>query len=144
MRTNFLSKRIVHLQLLSIATSMLMGAVLFGYAMAHAEPRPPQPPWPQPVLKVYGFDSDYLRAPWNRVSLFEERAELAESWSGYSLVREGFVTSPVVIPFEVEDERPSFAIGTGAVRFWVATSWSTASKTSGALGRGVGCGCWSW
>jgi len=99
-------------------------------------PRPPQPPWPQATLRSFGFDSAYWNVPWSEAALYEEHATLAESWSGFSLTRDGFVTAPVVIPFETDDQRPAFAAGGGAVRFWMATSWSTASKESGGSGPG--------
>lgn len=101
-----------------------------------AAPRQPQPPWPEATLRIYSFDSPYWLVPWNELALYEEQAGLKEGWSGYSLVRDGFVTTPVVIPFEPDAKRPSFATGTGAVRFWISTSWSTASKETGGSGPG--------
>jgi hypothetical protein len=96
----------------------------------------PQPPWPQATLRIFGFDSAYWKVPWSDVALYEEQAALAESWSGYALVRDGFVAAPVVIPFAPDEKRPSFAVGTGAVRFWLSTSWSTASEKSEGKGPG--------
>lgn len=117
----------------------MLGFLIVGVCLqstAFAAPRPPQPPWPEATLRTYSFDSSYWLAPWNEVALYEEQAGLNESWSGYSLVRDGFVTTPVVIPLEPDAKPPSFAVGTGAVRFWISPSWSTASKESGDSGPG--------
>ena len=101
-----------------------------------AAPRPPQPPWPQETLKIFGFDSAYANVPWRNLAVNEEEAAGTESWSGYALNREGFITAPVVIPLRVSEQELNLAPASGAVRFWFAPNWSTASKTSRGKGPG--------
>lgn len=113
--------------------------VLAAFTIHHlsiAAPRLPQPPWPQPALRIYGFDAAYWQAPWSATALYEAEGTFAESWTGYSLVRDGFGLTPVVVPVEADGQRPTFALGTGAVRFWISTSWSTAGKESEGTGPG--------
>ena len=101
----------------------------------HARPRPPQPPWPEPTLRIYGFDAAYQRGPWKDIAINEEDS-VAESWSGYSLVREGVVVSPVVIPVDVESKRPNYKLDSGAIRFWFAPNWTSSNSKEGGRGPG--------
>ena len=55
---------------------------------------------------------------------------LAESWSGYALVRAGAKLKPFVVP-AVADGRANLATGSGAVRLWFKPYWSSASLPNG-------------
>ena len=109
-------------------TTGIITILLFVSSSAFSKPRPPQPPWPEATLRIYGFDSAVLPGPWKDVPINEE-SSVADSWSGQALVREGFVAlSPVVIPVDVESKRPNFKMDGGAIRFWIAPNWSTADE----------------
>jgi len=112
-------------------------AVVSVIAKSSAAPRPPQPPWPEATLRIYGFDSAYQRGPWKMDAAINEETSVVDSWSGQALVREGFSSlSPVVIPVDVESKRPNYKLDGGAVRFWIAPNWSTASEKLGGKGPG--------
>jgi len=64
---------------ISAMVALVMVFAIFDPIMIFAAPRPPQPPWPQATLRIYGFDAEYWRMPWNQVALYEDPAELAES-----------------------------------------------------------------
>ena len=101
-----------------------------------AAPRAPQPPWPQATLKIFGFDSQYGKAPWRNVAINEEESTLVESWSGYALERSGLFLSPVVIPVRVSDQELNIVPACGAIRFWFAPNWSTANEQGAGKGPG--------
>jgi hypothetical protein len=105
---------------------------------AVAEPRAPYPPWPQEKLATFGWDSAYWPLPVAvPIAIGEDSALLAESWSGYALVRDNLSTAgPVVIPVAGTGKAPNVASGYGAIRFWISSSWSTASEKSGGQGPG--------
>ena len=111
-------------------------AALFTYEIANAAPRLPQPPWPQQTVRIYGFDAAYWWVPWNDIAVNEDLSTLAESWSGYALLRDGFVAAPVWIPVARSEQERNVAVPYGAVRFWLAPSYSTASEKSGGTGPG--------
>ncbi len=113
-----------------------LGILFAALFTSLAAPRPPQPPWPQATLRIYGFDSAYAKVPWRHLAINEDEAIRPESWSGYSLSREGFISSPVVIPVRASKAELNVAPARGAIRFWVAFNWSTASKASGGTGPG--------
>jgi hypothetical protein len=113
-------------------------AVLLLHSNMHSgmsAPRPPQPPWPEPALRIYGFDSGAAPVPWRDAALNESEA-YTESWSGYALVRDAFAVAPVVIPLEPQAKRPNFNPTAGAIRFWLSPNWSTADKATGGTGPG--------
>ena len=103
---------------------------------ALAKPRPPQPPWPQATLKIFGFDSYYGQAPWRDVAINEEESTLVESWSGYALERSGLFVSPIVIPVRISETELNVMPACGSIRFWLAPNWSTANEKSGGAGPG--------
>lgn len=115
--------------------NLLVGLLWLVARSAWAAPRTPQPPWPEPALAIYGFDSALARVPWRNVALNEEES-LVESWSGYALVREGFVATPVIIPLETDSKRSNYKADAGAIRFWIAPCWTTASEKSEGKGPG--------
>lgn len=100
-------------------------------SFALAKPRPPQPPWPQATLKIFGFDSPYQKVPWRNVAINEEESTLVESWSGFALERNGLFLSPIIIPVRVSDKEVNLAPASGSVRFWLAPNWTSASEKSG-------------
>ena len=102
-----------------------------------AGPRAPQPPWPQASLNTFGWDNPYSKVPLRKIALNEDAASYQESWSGYALVRDSLTTlSPVIIPAAGAETRPNVAIGCGAVRFWLAPNWNSASAQGDAKGPG--------
>lgn len=97
--------------LLQTATAV---CCLFTAAIADAKPRPLSPPWPSFGLLTYeGFNQPYGFATNQTI----DTAIWAESWSGYSLNRQGTTVTPWAVPmvvsnsFRVEPER-------GAIRLW--------------------------
>lgn len=114
-----------------LITLLLLGRPIVSWS----RPRPPQPPWPELTLRIYGFDSGYQPAPWRDVAL-NEADSLRESWSGFALAREGFVTQPVVIPADWNVERPRSSADPVAIRFWLAPNWTTAADVSPGSGPG--------
>ncbi len=115
---------------------LVLLAALLGLSTANAAPRTPQPPWPQSTLKIFGFDAAYWRGPWSNVAVNEDPATLVDSWSGYSLLRDGFYSTPVLIPVGDAKTTRNVAVPYGAIRFWVAPNWSTADEKTGGKGPG--------
>ncbi len=115
---------------------LVAAAFLYFVFPALAKPRPPQPPWPQATLKIFGFDSPYQKVPWRNVAINEEESTLVESWSGFALERSGLFLSPIIIPVRVSDKEVNLAPASGSIRFWLAPNWSTASENS--VGKGPG------
>lgn len=114
----------------------IVAACLIFPAPSFSKSRPPQPPWPEATLRIYGFDSMYQRGPWKDIAINEE-SSVVDGWSGHALVREGFVAfSPVVIPVDVESKRPNYKLDGGAIRFWIAANWSSANEKLGGKGPG--------
>ena len=128
-RIKEMTPRILVFVLLTIAAMLLPPTV-------SSAPRPPQPPWPQPTLRAYGFDSAYYNVPWDGVAINEDLATLVESFSGYALVREGWLAAPVVIPAASERKKPNVAPSYGSVRFWISPNWSSAGEKFGGNGPG--------
>jgi len=113
-----------------------MWFILFATFTAGASPRPPQPPWPESTLRIWRFDEPYLAS-------FQTKKEAAvvvdgsvwvESWSGYSLNRQGRVVKPISLPMATTN-RWNIAPDVGAVRFWFKPNWSSANTL---LGKGPG------
>lgn len=87
---------------------------LLTAAIAEAKPRPLSPPWPSFGLLTYeGFNQPYGFATNQTIA----SGVWQESWSGYSLNRQGTTVTPWAVPmvisnsFRVEPER-------GAIRLW--------------------------
>lgn len=103
---------------------------------ANAAPRVPYPPWPQTTLSIYSWDGVSLgntRAP---VAIGEQGATFADSWSGYSLIRDGVSMLPVTIPVVGDSGKTETASNTGAIRFWYSPNWTSTSKELGGTGPG--------
>ncbi len=117
---------------------LLLVAALFLLVVlpVTGNPRPPQPPWPQSTIKIFGFDSPYWKVPWRAVAINEEESTLVESWSGFALERSGLFLSPIVIPVRVSDKEVNLAPASGSIRFWLAPNWSTASEKASGQGPG--------
>ena len=112
-------------------TTLIVCAGLALVTSVVAEPRGTLPPWPEQTLGIWSFDQWYppLRSP--RAAIGIENAQLAESWSGYSLTRDLLALSPVAIPVtEPYSGKRNFTTAQGTVRFWFCPNWSSASKES--------------
>ena len=83
-----------------------------------ATPRPPNPPWPQATLSIYGFDAAHWGGPHGTVAMGETTATLSDSWSGYTLNRDGLSLLPVTIPAVGVSGKTEVAPSHGALRFW--------------------------
>jgi hypothetical protein len=107
-----------------IYVSLFLASVivfLWGVTTASAKPRPLSPPWPSfGLLMREGFDQPYGFATNQTI----DPAVWLESWSGYSLNRQGTAVTPWAVPmvvsnsFRVEPER-------GAIRFWYRPDFSS-------------------
>lgn len=115
---------------------LVLLATLLSLSTVSGAPRTPQPPWPQATLKIFGFDADYWRGPWNNIAVNEDASTLVDSWSGYSLLRDGFYSTPVLIPVGADKTTRNVAVPYGAIRFWVAPNWSSANEKAGGKGPG--------
>jgi hypothetical protein len=119
----------------------LNGTIFAGFVLcisnALADPRMPLPPWPQKTSAIYSFDYAYWKAPIRAVAIGEDAATLAESWSGYALVRDTLTTTaPVAIPVVSPDTKPDVSSSFGAVRFWLSVNWTTATEKADGQGPG--------
>lgn len=98
-----------------IPLSLLLAALLFPWATTStAKPRPLAPPWPEfGLIHREGFDQPY-KFPTNQTI---DAAIWTESWTGWSMHRQGTTVAPWMVPmvvsnsFRVEPEH-------GAIRFW--------------------------
>lgn len=106
-------------------------SILFGFIVsAHARPRSPQPPFPEPILKRWTFDdtnSAALRADGVLAS-----ARLIESWSGYAVHLDPNAGAVVTSPVTAGDGRPVLLPGRSSIRFWHRPGWTS----TGAGGSG--------
>lgn len=120
-----------------LTCAILVAGLVLCSASVLAAPRAPQPPWPQASLNTFGWDSPYSQVPLRKVALNEDAASYQESWSGYALVRDSLTTRlPVIISAAGTEQRPNVAAAFGAVRFWLAPDYTSAT----AKGEGKGPG----
>ena len=108
--------------------------VLLSQQAATGKPRLPSPPWPELGLVGHVTFDEPLYWPANQSI---DPTVYAESWSGYSLRREGSYASPYAVPmlasngaFEMDRQR-------GAVRLWFKPEWSSLNTGLGAGPGGV-------
>jgi hypothetical protein len=114
------------------ATLLINLALLFALPAA---PRDVLPPWPEPTLGIWGFNHWHAPLLPTRTAVGIEAAQVAESWSGFALVRDGLSPSPVAIPvLEPANGSRNFAADQGTIRFWFRPDWS--SVTQGGQGPG--------
>ena len=123
---------------ISVALWIVSLFQFFALQSVVAEPRAPYPPWPQEKLATFGWDSPFWPLPVAvPVAIGEDSALLAESWSGYALVRDNLTTAgPVVIPVAGNGKEPNVASGHGAIRFWISPNWSTVGEQNEGKGPG--------
>lgn len=120
------------------ANRPILGTLLLTAVLAFttfAAPRDLLPPWPEETLGIWGFNHWAVPMLPGRAVVGMEGAQVAESWSGYSLVRDALITGPVAIPvFDPNAKRPNFSARQGMIRFWFRPDWASA----GASSRGPG------
>ncbi|MFN3409826.1 MAG: hypothetical protein ACK45B_12570 [Limisphaerales bacterium] len=132
--------RVSRLSLASIQPARFVGiligmaVMLYGEALP-AAPREVLPPWPEPTLGIWGFNHWHTPMLPGRTVVGIEAAQVAESWSGYALVRDALSVSPVAIPvLEPANGSRNFATDQGTIRFRFRPDWSSA--THGGQGPG--------
>jgi len=85
--------------------------------VALATPRTPLPPWPEIPLQHWDFDAAYWASLGETNLPPTDFSNLAESWSGFALQRDGLSTSPIVMPGLDANGRTNIA-AQGTIRFW--------------------------
>ena len=106
------------------AGSIILLLVIVAPTRTLAKPRPPLPPVPELVARLWheGFDWPYNGLITN-AQISTARGELIESWSGFALQRSGQVP-PFVVPAGSK-ARTNIACEAGAIRFWFRPYWSS-------------------
>lgn len=92
-----------------------------------ARPRAPLPPFPEvaPLLYRADFDEMYSGRREYGNPVRTPYGDVAESWSGFALIRSGALVSAFAVPAVDGAGRTNVACAEGAVRLWFKPYWSS-------------------
>ncbi|MEI7728032.1 MAG: LamG-like jellyroll fold domain-containing protein [Verrucomicrobiota bacterium] len=114
-------------------------ALLLGLSIlpAMARSRPARPALPEGESLIFRANDLKTNLVAEAVSgtVYLKGVQLAESWSGESLLMTGATRSYCMIPAKGTRKRPNFLPNTGSIRLWFSTAWS--STALGGQGPGT-------